>query len=332
MADERDRALGALYGLAIGDALGMPTQMLPRDVVARLYPTLDGFFPGPAENAISRGQPAGRVTDDTEQALILADLLISGRGHVDPQQFADRLIQWAEQAEADGSEQLGPSSRRALDAVRRGVPAEEAGRQGHTDGAAMRIAPLGVAVPPAPLDTLVARVSDAVRGTHFTGLAIAGASAVAAAVSLGVAGAPLAEQIAGALKAAESGQRRGHYVAGALVARRIAWAMDEVGKVPPADATAAISDLVGTGVETQEAVPAAFAVWALSPDDPWQVCLYAAQLGGDSDTIAAMAGAMAGSRCGAGAWPEAARRQVDTVNQLDLWHYADALLTLRRER
>ena len=46
---------------------------------------------------------------------------------------------------------------------------------------------------------------------------------------------------------------------------------------------------------TQESVPAAFAVLALHPDDPWQACLTAASLGGDSDTIAVMAGAIAGA-------------------------------------
>jgi ADP-ribosylglycohydrolase len=103
--DDRDRAAGALYGRAIGDALGMPTQMLSRETVARLYPTLAGFVPGSPANAISRGQPPGRVTDDTEQALILADVLLESGGRVDARPFADRLLKWAEHAEADGSDQ-----------------------------------------------------------------------------------------------------------------------------------------------------------------------------------------------------------------------------------
>ena len=46
------RAQGALIGLAIGDALGMPTQLLTRQQVAELFPILDDFLPGPPENAI----------------------------------------------------------------------------------------------------------------------------------------------------------------------------------------------------------------------------------------------------------------------------------------
>src|SRR4051812_50038132 len=79
-----NRALGALYGLAIGDALGMPTQLLPRERIAARYGTLTGFEPGPDENEISAGLPAGRVTDDTDQAVIGARALIDGGGGVGP--------------------------------------------------------------------------------------------------------------------------------------------------------------------------------------------------------------------------------------------------------
>ena len=70
-----DRAHGALLGLAIGDALGMPTQYTPRSLVAPRYGLLAGFEPGPADNPISANMPAGRVTDDTDQAVILGEML-----------------------------------------------------------------------------------------------------------------------------------------------------------------------------------------------------------------------------------------------------------------
>ena len=48
MHEARSRALGALYGLALGDALGMPTQSLPRaEIVARYGTVVGGFHPGP---------------------------------------------------------------------------------------------------------------------------------------------------------------------------------------------------------------------------------------------------------------------------------------------
>ena len=74
---------------------------------------------------------------------------------------------------------------------------------------------------------------------------------------------------------------------------------------------------------------AAFAVLALHPQDPWQACLTAASLGGDSDTIAAMAGAIAGACHGMDAWPLEAVETVRETNQLELEILAENLLALR---
>lgn len=323
------RAQGALIGLAIGDALGMPTQLLSRQQVAELFPTLDDFLPGPPENEISAGQPAGSVTDDTQQALIIAQLLIEGGGHVDSVEFVRRLLAWALEAEANGSEQLGPSSRSALEAIQLGLPIEEAGRKGNTNGAAMRIAPVGIATSSAPLARLVDLVEEVCLPTHYTGLGIAGASAVAAAISAGVDGASFAEALEMALRAAAIGQGRGYYSAGASIAARIEWAVELVEGLDEANAQDAISDLVGTGVAIQEAVPAAFAVAARWQNDPWRACLVAARLGGDSDTIGAIAGAILGACTGVDAFPARAVALVEMVNRLDLLGLGKQLMALR---
>lgn len=324
------RAQGALIGLAIGDALGMPTQLLSRQQVAELFPTLDDFLPGPPENAISAGIPAGSVTDDTQQALIVAQLLIEGKGHVDSGEFVRRLLAWATEAEADGTEQLGPSSRGALEAIQAGQPIEEAGRRGNTNGSAMRIAPAGIAISPEPLSRLVDLVEEVCLPTHYTGPGIAGAAAVAAAISAGIEGASFPEALEIALRAAEMGQGRGYYSAGASVAPRIRWAVELVQELDEAHAQDAISDLIGTGMAIQETVPAAFAIAARWLADPWQACLIAAQLGGDSDTIGAIVGAILGACMGVDAFPARAVAQIELVNGLDLLGLGEKLLALRR--
>ena len=84
-----ERARGALYGLAIGDALGMPTQMLSRPAIRdRWGDLLTGFEPAPPGHPIAAGRPAGAVTDDTEQAVLLARLLVRGQGTIDPNELA----------------------------------------------------------------------------------------------------------------------------------------------------------------------------------------------------------------------------------------------------
>ncbi len=167
--------------------------------------------------------------------------------------------------------------------------------------------------------------------THNTGIALAGAAAMAAAVSAGVSGAGTAEATALAVQAARIAAGRGHWVAGADVAARIEWAAGLVAGRDEAEAAELIYTLVGTSLATQESVPAAFAVLAAVPADPWRACLLAASLGGDCDTIAAMAGAIAGACHGAGSFPPGAIAVIDAQG-LGLPGLADDLLALRAAR
>jgi len=331
VTDARSRAAGALYGLAVGDALGMPTQSLPRSaIVARYGPLLRAFEPAPPGHPLAAGLPAGSVTDDTEQAVLVARLIIEGGGRVDAAELASRLLGWEETMRGRGSaDLLGPSTSRAIGALLAGADIDQAGRSGATNGAAMRITPVGIATPCSNLEFLVGRVADASRVTHNTGLALAGAAAVAAAVSAGIEGASVADAVGYAVAAAELAATRGHWVAGADVASRIAWATGLVAGLDLDAVMTAVYTLVGTSLATQESVPAAFAVVAASPDDPWQACRIAASLGGDCDTIAAMAGAVIGACHGAEAFPRSARATVTLVNGLRLDALADDLLAVR---
>jgi ADP-ribosylglycohydrolase len=339
-----DHSTATLYGLAIGDALGMPTQMLSREQIRERWGgLLPGFEPAPPGHPIAAGLPAGTVTDDTEQALLLGRLLVNGHGTVDPRDLATALVAWErDMAERGSLDLLGPSTKRAVAAIAAGTPPEEAGASGDTNGAAMRIAPLGIAVPLTPepsvrpqpsasqdgLSTLVDRVVAVSRVTHNTSLALAGAAAVAAAVSAGVGGAGIAEATAWAVRAARLAAARGRWVAGADVAARIEWATSLVAGLDPGAAAELIYTLVGTGLASQESVPAAFAVLAAVPRDPWRACLLAASLGGDCDTIAAMAGAVAGACHGAQAYPPEAIAVIDAQG-LGLAELAGDLLALR---
>jgi ADP-ribosylglycohydrolase len=330
MTGTEERALAALTGLAIGDALGMPTQALPRREILARNGHLTGFLPGPPDQPIAPGRPAGTVTDDTDQAMLVARLLVENNGRIDPNRLATELIAWEQKMREQGSlDLLGPSTKAAVAAIAAGESIENAGRTGTTNGAAMRITPVGIVCPATDLTALVDRVVDASMVTHNTSVALAGASAVAAAVSTGVAGGTLAEAVANAALAAEQGAERGHWVASADVAARIRFAGIAIEGLTEDEAAERIYRLIGTSVATQESVPAAFAVLAKWPDDPWQACLLAASLGGDTDTIAAIVGAVAGACHGAGAFPEHAVRTVQAVNDLPLAQLAKDLAALR---
>ena len=317
------RALAALHGLAIGDALGMPTQLLSPDQIAQRFGAIEGFRAAADDHPIAAGMPAGSITDDTEQALLLARLLVERDGAVPAREWAGRLAQWEDGMRARGSlDLLGPSTRAAIAAIRDGADPALAGRAGATNGAAMRIAPLGIARPVHDLARFVDAVEEVCLPTHGTGVAIAGAAAVAAAVSAGLDGAGWAEATELAIAAAELGAQRGHWVAGASVAARIRLAVS-------LDADR-LAELIGTSLASQESVPAAFGRLALADGDGWRACLAAAGAGGDTDTIGAMAGAMAGAT--GSAWPADAIQTVAHVNPRELNGLdglVDGLLALR---
>jgi ADP-ribosylglycohydrolase len=335
-AQRHDRALGTLLGLALGDALGMPTQELTRPRAEQLLGAGPVLLDGPPDNPVCPLLPAGSVTDDTAQALLLARALVDGGGVVEPLAFARALLRWEEQAAAAGSlDLLGPSTRRALAAVRAGADPRTTGRAGMTNGAAMRVAPVGIATPAEPLAGLVDAVVAAGAVTHDTGTAHAGAAAVAATVAAGVDGATFGEALPLAVRAAREAGLRGHRPDAADVAGRIEAAL-RLTRASAVVATADLADVldtvcarVGTTLATQESVPAAFAVAALSPDDAWRAGWLGARLGGDADTIAAIAGTCVGACTGAAALPPDAVARVVAVNALDLAPLVDGLLTLR---
>ena len=333
----RDRALGAFYGLALGDALGMPTQSMSRAEIARRYGPIRTLRDAVADQPIAPGMPAGSITDDTEQAMLLAQLLIRGGGRVVPEVFAKALLDWeADVARRGSSDLLGPSTKRALELLGNGTPPEEAGRTGTTNGAAMRITPVAIATPP-DLEQLVEAVTAASEITHNTNLGIAAAAAVAAAVSAAIDGADLPTALDLAERAADEGGRRGYWCAGGEIAARIRWARRWVrglgdglsGGDRGGVVGGAVYAVVGTSVAAQESVVAAFALVEALGSSPIDVLTAAAGLGGDTDTIAAIAGAILGAHHGLSGLPADLVAQVRRVNDLRLEPIVDGLLELR---
>ncbi len=119
-----DRALGALVGGAIGDALGMPTQLLSPAQIKASYGFVDSFISPSDDHPVSKGLSAGTITDDTEQALLLGRILLESGGSFDHKRWVNALIAWERDVKLRGSyDLLGPSTKRAIDAINSGVRA-----------------------------------------------------------------------------------------------------------------------------------------------------------------------------------------------------------------
>ena len=332
------RAHGALAGLALGDALGMPTQAMSPAQIRAVYGRIAGLVDADASQPYAPGMPAGSVTDDTEQALLIASLLVRGRGSssghaaLDAGEFAHALLAWEDSMIARGSlDLLGPSTKAALERVRAGEDPLSVGGAGTTNGAAMRVTPVGIAVSTADPQAFAESVWSSCQVTHATRQGFQSAALVAAAVSLGIdAASSSASDVRALLWEAVS------YVDS--LPERGAWAPDpdvvaatrralELASTPPSPSPELLAEQIGSSVASAQAIPMAFALLARDPSP--RALLDAANLGGDTDTIGAIAGAILGAAAGVGVFDGSALAQVEEVSRLGLPSVAEQLLALR---
>lgn len=298
MSDLKNKILGGLYGQALGDAWGMPAYFTIDQTWNAYGGWIGEFLPGPADHPVHFGLPPGRITDDSEQAFSLAQAFIR-RGGVSLEAAVEAIIAWYDRVGGDTSPYVGPSTRRGVQALKRGEDPRQTGNWGDTKGAPMRISPVGLLHPGDPMGAIedAATVS---MPTHNTNVAIAGASAVAAAIAVGMMpGATLDGMIAAGVLGAEIGATKGRLWLGPSVARRIRMAV-EIAR-GPGDELARLRelyDVIGTSLSVPETVGSAFGVLAMANGDPKQTAIYGANLSGDADTVGAIACAMAGAYSG----------------------------------
>ena len=226
---------------------------------------------------------------------------------------------------------LGPSTKAALERVRAGADPLSVGGAGTTNGAAMRVTPIGIAVSTADPEAFAESVWSSCRVTHATRQGFQSAALVAAAVSMGIdAASSSASDVRALLWEAVS------YVAS--LSPRGAWTPDpdvvaatrramQLAVNPASSSLECLVEQVGTSVASAHAIPMAFAL--LTRDPSPQALLDAANLGGDTDTIGAIAGAILGAAAGVGVFDGRALAQVEEVSRLGLSSVAEQLLALR---
>jgi poly(ADP-ribose) glycohydrolase ARH3 len=277
-----DRAKGALLGVFVGDALGMPFEGAEPEQVPERLEMLDARL------------GRGTYTDDTQMAIALAESLLD-RGGIDAESlgraFADAH---------DPRRGYGSGTTEVLRLVRSGVHPHDAARSAFGgkgslgNGAAMRIAPVAVRY---AHDT--ASLSRAARAsalvTHAHPLAVDAAVAEAAAIGAALNGAP---PLDAALAAATTAELEDGLTEAARLLER--------GPEP-----AELADALGNRSTGHQSVPAAIYA-AAAHESVEDAITFAVRCGGDTDTIGAMAGAIAAARTGVTAIPD---RWLDALEQ-----------------
>ncbi|MBJ7222901.1 MULTISPECIES: ADP-ribosylglycohydrolase family protein [unclassified Brenneria] len=327
---KESRIAGALYGQILGDAMGMPSELWPRSRVKAHFGWIDRFLPGPAENSAACYFKAAEFTDDTSMAIALADAIIECEGQIDADVIGRHILDWVIRFDAFNKNILGPTSKIALRAIEQGQDIASLENNGVTNGAAMRVSPLGCLLPPRSLGDFIAEVERASSPTHKSDVAIAGATAIAWAISKAIDGASwssIGDQLPAIAKFA---QEKHVTTFSASIAARIELALQIARNNHGVEQTMEqIYQLIGAGTSTIESVPAAIAMVELAQTDANRCAILCANLGGDTDTIGAMATAICGALNGVESLDPALKQQLDDANRIDVGRYSHELLRLR---
>jgi ADP-ribosylglycohydrolase len=287
-ASASDAARGLLLGLALGDALGWPVEFLALPAIRARYGP--GGITEPPDPAI--------YTDDTQMTMAVAEALIEA-GHLGLDalmgDLAGRFIAWKNDPETPLTAP-GTTCLRAVAALESGAAWREAGVVGSKGcGACMRVAPVGLYYRQEP-EQLRAMARAQGWLTHRHPASDAACIAAAYLVTLALDGAPprdwpdrVQEFTGGTSAEFDAAIRR--------VEEAVGWddeqrALNHVGPTR------------GGGWIAEEAVAMALYCSVRCPDDYMACVRLAANIDGDSDSVACIAGGLVGARLGAGALPE----------------------------
>lgn len=326
-----ERTLGCLYGTATGDALGVPSSFLTPERIKELYGWIDTFYPPEKGHIYHDGLKAGEYTDDTEQALGLITSFLRYEKVV-PEDIARELEKWAQRVKDKYASPFGPSTERALKAIREGCPIGESGKYGNTNGSAMRISPLGIihGLRESSIEEITRDVYQTCLVTHNTKVAVSSGAAIAWGVAVCMKGetdiGKIVEEI---IKASLEGEKYGNAVPAPSIAARIDLAVNQALKAnSPQEGMDNIYKYFGGGDLCADSIPQTIGLFVLGKGDPKNTIEYAVNIGGDCDTNAAMAGAMAGAMSGVDAVPAVWRETINEVNHIDFAPVAESLIKL----
>ncbi len=281
----RDGARGCLLGASCGDELGAAFEGTPRVDAA----SLDAW--------LAASEPV-RATDDTVMMRVLARHLTSTVACGRDLDEDDLMQAFLRAFRDDPGRGYGPGTARLFEQVFRGKPWREAsagqfsGAGSLGNGGAMRVAPVGLLPLPLPEVAQLAGRSAAV--THAHPLGTAGAALQACAVALAFRNRP-----------GEAFDREAYLtelsrqVPGGDYADRL----ERIRELPYGSSAEDAAARTGNDITALSAVPAAVAAFVSCPDSPARAIRFAIGMGGDTDTIATMAGAIAGARAGESALP-----------------------------
>jgi len=293
----RNRFRGALLGTAIGDALGAPFEGSP-------------LVHGDALAAWAHANEPLRWTDDTHMTIGVAESLIA-RGGFDGTHMADRFVA---NYDAEPWRGYGAGPPIVFGGIRAGANWDQpaaalfGGQGSFGNGAAMRVAPVGL-LGWRDMATAARTARDTARITHAHELAMDAAAIQACAVAWLVTAAPSPHWLT-ALSLMD--ELRTLARSGSLRRK-----LGDVERLATQGSSREAVGVLGNGIAADEAVPAALYAFVRHIASFADAVTAAVRLDGDTDTIAAMTGALAGAFHGVDAIPDRWRSRLEDEQRID---------------
>lgn len=304
-----------LEAVAVGDAMGLATEGKTREEINRLYPKIDGLLPMDAESS-RKDEVPGTITDDMGQNLYLILAYLNDR-RITIENSVTALQNWVD--ETNGDRFMGPSSRRALLAIQNGESVYTAGKSGTSCGAVMRMPSVTLCSNLHNTDQLDDAIACACVPTHNTSLALVPAFAYAYALREALLGGSMDNIVSTAIRIAEKKQASMDYViAGPSCAKRLAKIRAEMPSyADEEDFMDTMYSVYGTTLASIETFTTVMAIFMYCGDDVYRAIRIAVGIGGDTDSIAALAGALCAAYASGHNIPQGIIDTISEVNGLD---------------
>jgi ADP-ribosylglycohydrolase len=326
----RKKIAGAIYGMALGDAMGMPSELWGREKVRKYFGKIEGLLDGPKENSVACNYKKGQFTDDTGQALVIIDSLNDTNFKPSSRDIAIKLLKWAEKENAFENNILGPTSKVALANFRDGINSKAVTDKALSNGSAMRIAPIGCLFNSHNKEKLADFVYSVSEVTHTSDITIAGAAMIAVAVSSAIENNDFDIVIKDIFEMEPIARRLGAETYSPSLTERIKIGIYLANEYKNNEDLflEKLYDIVGAGVNISESVPSAISI-AYYAQDPNKCALLCANLAGDTDTIGAMATAICGAFKGIDYIKEEYIESLNKANDVDFNSYISILMNGR---
>lgn len=310
--DYIDRIFGSLLLAGIGDALGAPTELWSIDEIMTRFDGMANRFEEPTADTFAGANSGrrGEVTDDASQMYYLARHILKAGGPLDEDGWIACLLDWA--STSSKANFMGPSTLALVNALRSGQNFETVGvvgnssrklpTMGNTNGAAMRVGPVGL-IHPGNIEAACDAALVTCLPSHDTDVAISSACAIASGCAVAMAGADTSRIVQacrdGSIRGARLATLHARVPPGPRLLKRLDMALEiAAGSTDDRQFLYDLDAAIGASVLASESVPTAIAIFAYAGGDPLRTVALAATVGNDTDTVATMSGALAGAMHG----------------------------------